>query len=80
MLTPYPSPFTASAPSQIIIGQWIWKEVPPEKAAALSEMADRDMDRVGKIYEALADEDAALAEMGMDEYARLLDHDLKNAA
>lgn len=76
VLTPHPSPFTASVLPQVLIGQWVWKEVPSEHAATIPEVTDRDVERVGKIYAELAGEDAELAEMGMADYSGLLDHDL----
>jgi predicted DNA-binding antitoxin AbrB/MazE fold protein len=39
-------------------------------------LSDADVERVGHIQASLADEDVALAEIGLDEYARLLDHEL----
>jgi hypothetical protein len=71
----YPSPYTTTLPP-VIIKQWVWlptvSETPPS-----SRIDDEDVvERVGHIYASLADEDVALAEMGLDEYARLLDHEL----
>ena len=75
LVTDYPSPFTASLPP-IVIQNWVWQPVSTEHAQSIKIAHDQDMERAGKIYAALADEDAALAEMGMGEYADLLDHDL----
>ncbi len=76
MLNPYPSPFTAYVLPSVLIGQWVWKEVPSERATAIPEVTDREVERVGKIYAELASEDVELAEMGMADYSGRLDHDL----
>ncbi len=53
------------------------KQMQPEVTAIRERsLSDADVERVGHIYALLADEDAALAETGLDEYARLLDHEL----
>lgn len=79
MLNPYPSPFTAYVLPAVLIGHWVWKEIPLERIVKTG-VTDREVERVGKIYSELADADAALAEMGMEEYGRLLDHDLRDVA
>ena len=80
MLNPYPSPFTGYVLPSIFIRQWVWKEVTLKPAQILRGTGNVDMERAGKIYMALADEDAALAELGLDEYGRLLDNDLRDVA
>ena len=75
LLNIFPSPYT-TALHPIIIQQWVWLPL-VSGGPIISQMYDDEaVERAGHIYAALADEDAALAEMGMDEYARLLDHEL----
>ena len=75
MLNPYPSPFTAYVLPSVLIGHWVWKEIPTESTVKTG-VTDRNVERVGKIYAELAGEDVELAEMGMTDYGGLLDHDL----
>ncbi len=75
LVTDYPSPFTVSPPP-MVVWNWEWQQISTERAQDMKSAHDQDMERAGKIYAALAEEDAALAEMGLDEYADLLDHDL----
>ncbi len=74
----YPSPFTASLPP-VVIESWVWRPISAERAQTMRTINDQDVEQVGQIYAALAEEDVALAEMGLDEYAKLLDHDLLDA-
>ena len=62
-VSPYPSPYTFNLPS-LVIQSWIWKPVSPERAQSMKAFTDQAVEQVGEIYAALADEDAALAEMG----------------
>ena len=48
----------------MVIKSWIWKPVSLERAQSLKVVTDQAVEQVGEIYAALADEDAALAEMG----------------
>ena len=76
----FPSSFTA-AESRLVVENWVlWKEISPKRTQTIKEAGRAEVERVGKIYMALADEDAALAEMGLDEYGRLLDNDLRDVA
>ena len=63
LVSPYPSPYTVNLPS-LVIQSWIWKPVSLERAQSLKVVTDQAVEQVGEIYAALADEDAALAEMG----------------
>ena len=77
----FPSSFTAAVSPLVVVQNWVlWKEVSLEPAQTIKEAGNAEKERIGKIHMALADEDAALAEMGMDEYGRLLDHDLGDDA
>ena len=63
LMSPYPPPYTVNLPSMVIMS-WIWKPVSLERAQSLKVVTDQAVEQVGEIYAALADEDAALAEMG----------------
>ena len=63
LISPYPSPYTFNLPS-MVIKSWIWQPVSLERAQSMKVVTDQEVEQVGEIYAALADEDAALAEMG----------------
>jgi hypothetical protein len=75
-VSPYPSPYTVSLP--MVVKFPTWRPVSTERAPSMKVFTDQEVEQVGAIYAALAIEDAALAEMGLDEYADLLDNDLVN--
>ncbi len=77
----FPSSFTAAVSPFVVVENWVlWKEISPKRTQTIKEAGSAEIERVGKIYMALADEDAALAETGLDEYGHLLDNDLRDVA
>jgi hypothetical protein len=66
------SPFTVVQPSFTLVA-WRSQPMPPSSERLAWEGADSLVAHVGALYAELAAEDVTLAEMGLDEYARLVD-------